>query len=347
MRIPLPPDLRGRPRPDRAMAVLRAVSGAYLVLTRSAPPRPAPARGELRLVVVERRVEAQDVVGLRLVASDGAHLPRWRPGAHLDVGLPSGLRRQYSLTGSPEDRSAYRIAVRRILGGGGGSLEVHGLQVGDTVTTAGPRTAFPFVADGPVLLVAGGIGITPIAPMVRTAASRGLDWHLVYTGRTRASMPFLPELTGAELAGRVTVAPDDECGPPTAQTLLARAPAGGTVYCCGPPPMLAAVRAGFAATGARELHMERFSPPPVVGGRPFRLVLARSGHTLDVPADRTALDAVREVLPRVAHSCRQGFCGTCRVRVAAGEVEHRDRSGGPEMALCVSRAAGDELVVDL
>lgn len=321
----VPPDLRGRGHPDRAMAVLGAISGAYRSLARSAGHTPVPVDRTLYLQVAERAVVADDVVALRLAAPDGRPLPSWQPGCHLDVTLPSGRRRQYSLTGDPADRRGYRIAVRAIPGGSG-SAEVHALGVGDPVAVRGPRNAFPFVPRPRMLFVAGGIGITPIAPMVRAAARLGVDWQLIYTGRTRAGMPFL-DVLGSR---RISVRPDDEYGVPAG--LLRAAPDGAAVYACGPPPMLDALRAELPASRATALHVERFSPPPVVGGRPFRLVLARSGVTLDVPADRTALDVIREVRPDVPFSCRQGFCGTCRIG---------------DTLICTDRAAGDRLVLDL
>lgn len=320
----VPRDLRGRDRPDRVMRLLATLAGGYRVLGRGAGREPAPVDRTLRLVVADRAVVADGVVAVRLSARDGRPLPPWQPGCHLDVELAGGLRRQYSLTGDPADRRSYRIAARLL---GRGSAAVHGLAAGDPVAVRGPRNAFPFVPRPHLLFVAGGIGITPIAPMVRAAARLGVDWHLIYTGRTRAGMPFLDTLGPR---ARVTVHADDEHGPPT--DLLARAAPGAAVYACGPPPMLDAVRAAFPGSAATALHTERFSPAPVVGGRPFRLVLARSGAVLDVPADRTALDAVREVRPDVAWSCRQGFCGTCRIG---------------EHLICTARPAGDRLVLDL
>lgn len=323
-----PPDLRGRDRPDRAMRALQVVSGLYATLGRSPGREPRPVDRTLHLAVVDRATVADGVVALRLAAPDGRPLPRWQPGCHVDVVLASGLRRQYSLTGDPDDRRSYRVAVR-LVPGGAGSSRVHALAVGDPVAVRGPRNAFPFVPLPRTLFVAGGIGITPIAPMVRAADRRGVDWHLVYTGRDRGSMPFRHALGDPR---RITVRPDDEHGPPAVADLLARAPAGGAVYACGPPPMLDAIRAAFRATGAVALHTERFSPPPIVGGRPFRVLLRRSGAVLDVPADRSALDVVRDARPDVAYSCRQGFCGTCRIG---------------EHLICVDRPAGDVLDLDL
>jgi ferredoxin-NADP reductase len=341
---------------DPLLRVVTAVGDRYtraLRFFRSSRPDTAAGPVELTLRIADRRVEADEVVSLRLTRPDGGPLPAWQPGCHLDLVLPSGRRRQYSLCGDPADRTAYRIAVRRLPDGGGGSLEVHDLSPGATVIVRGPRNAFPFVADGPLLLVAGGIGITPILPMAREAARRGLDWRLIYTGRTRTSMAFRDEL--GSLGDRAFVRPDDEYGIPSGDDLLAGATAGGSVYCCGPAPMLGLVRAGFRATGARSLHFERFSPPPVVDGRPLDVELRRGGQVLRVPADRSVLSVVRDARPDVAYSCQQGFCGTCKARVLPGSdpVDHRDRRltdaqrAAGDMLICVSRVHGDRLVLDL
>ncbi|MCS7483919.1 PDR/VanB family oxidoreductase [Umezawaea endophytica] len=298
---------------DRFLLGLARVTDGYLkALPLLGKARPSPPNRALRLTVADRRVVAPDVVALRLVG-DGP-LPPWQPGCHLDLHLDSGLRRQYSLCGNPSDRSGYRIAVRRT---GPGSTEVHDLRPGDGVAARGPRNAFPFVAEGPVLFVAGGIGITAILPMVLEAQRADLDWRLVYTGRSRDSMPFLDELP-----------PRADIRVGRTADLLRDAHPDGAVYCCGPTSMLAAVRRDFAS---KRLHFERFAPPPVVDGRPFDLELRRSGVVLRVPADRTALDVLRDLRPNVPYSCRQGFCGTCEV-------------GG--VRVCVDRPTGDRLVLE-
>nr|WP_228823519.1 PDR/VanB family oxidoreductase [Nocardia blacklockiae] len=319
------------------------VSGpAAPLLSRPNPLRRSGFDSELVISAVERR--AADVVSLVLRAPDGTPLPTWRPGAHLDVFLPSGRQRQYSLCGDPSDRFRYRIAVR-LIPGGSGSREVHEvLKTGDRLRIRGPRNAFAFVEAPSYLFLAGGIGITPILPMVRAAKSRG---QLVYTGRSRATMPFLDELPDAD------VRPDDEFGTPDLPALLARAKPGAAVYVCGPPPMLAAAeQCLFELNPTGSLHTERFSAAPVTDGREFALTLARTGRTIRVGAAETALTAIHRELPDVAYSCRQGYCGTCEVRVLAGAVDHRDHTLTEQdrrdsMLVCVSRAAGDELVVDL
>lgn len=349
-----PADLRGRRRPDRVMGLIGALAERYVVSLARHDYDPAHAGhnpdSAMTLVVTGRRVVATDqaVVALTFEAPGGAELPRWQPGCHLDVHLPSGRRRQYSLCCDPADASRYTVAVRAVPDGGGGSLEMHALEPGATVTVRGPRNGFPFVGSGSALFVAGGIGITPIIAMVRQARESGMDWQLVYSGRSRETMAFLDEI-GTWEEDRVHVLTDDEHGLPSASDLLGRATPGGSVYCCGPGPMLDLVRTHVDATEAAELHIERFGAPPVVGGVPFEVELAGTGEVLQIPADQSILEVVRRRHPGIGYSCRQGFCGTCRVRVLAGTPDHRDtRSDGSDsMLICVSRSADDRLVLDL
>ncbi|WP_408630266.1 PDR/VanB family oxidoreductase [Amycolatopsis mongoliensis] len=314
------------------MSTLVGVVGVYRRLSRFSGKRRPPVRAvdrNLPLVVEAVRPEAEGVVSLRLKAPDGGPLPRWQPGAHIDLVLPSGLVRQYSLCGDPCENDRYRIAVRKI---GTASGEVHALTPGTRVTARGPRTAFPFVGGGPFLFIAGGIGITPILPMVHRATALGADWRLVYTGRSRESMPFVGELADDD---RVRIRPDTEYGvPASGAELLDGLPDGASVYCCGPVPMIAGVRVDLGLTGAKAVHFERFAPPPIVSGEPFQLTLRRSGRVLHVPADRTALDVLLAARPGTPYSCRQGFCGTCAVPAA----------GGGSMRICVDRGTA---VLDL
>jgi ferredoxin len=189
--------------------------------------------------------------------------------------------------------------------------------------------------------------------MVKQAAADGAWWQLVYTGRTVASMPFLDELSALD-PDRLRIRPYDRHGFPSGAKLLEYAPAGATVYCCGPAPMIAGVRRDLPTSAAAALHVERFSAPPVRSGVPFEIVLRRGNRVLTVPADRSALEVIRQAVPDVAYSCRQGFCGTCRTRVlsGSGEVEHRDRvlTEGERtdmMTICVSRSRGGRITVDL
>ncbi len=358
-----PPSASGRYRHDILLGLADTVITGLWALSGAVRSMPEPGERDrtVHLTVLDRRVVARDqhVVALTLASADGRALPRWRPGAHLDLHLPSGRVRQYSLCGDPETVQSYRIAVRRIPDGGGGSLEVHdALPPGATVTTHGPRNAFPFTVPGHgssarrIRFIAGGIGITPILPMLALAEQLGVDWSMVYTGRSRASMPFLDEVE--RFGERVAVRTDDTDGVPTVDQLLGACPGATTVYACGPAPLLTAVRTRLVGRDDVELHFERFAAPPVVDGAAFEATVASTGRRIAVAADETLLTALmREGVP-APYSCQQGFCGTCRTRVLDGAVEHRDtlltdpeRADGM-MLVCVSRAEqGSRLTLDL
>lgn len=348
-----PPSASGRTRHDPVLALASAgIAGLFTATAALRRIRPPVTRepATLALTVRGRRVVAhdQDVVQLTLAAADGAALPRWYPGAHLDVHLPSGRIRQYSLCGDPTAAGEYRIAVRRIPDGGGGSVECHdALPVGAVVHTHGPRNAFPLTVPGHgsptrrVRFIAGGIGITPILPMLRAVRGLGVEWSMIYTGRSRDSLPFVDEVAG--LGDTVQIRTDDVDGLPSAATLLGDCSPGTAVYACGPAPMLTAVRAALVDRADVELHFERFAAPPVQDGSPFEVSVASTGTTVAVGAQETLLAALLRAGVAAPYSCQQGFCGTCRVRVLAGEVDHRDtlltdpeRSAGM-MLTCVSR----------
>ncbi|WP_329555335.1 PDR/VanB family oxidoreductase [Streptomyces sp. NBC_00696] len=304
-----------------------------------------PRTRALRLRVAARETVAEGVVQLRL---EGADLPRWEPGAHIDLVLPSGLVRQYSLCGDPADTSSYTVATRLVEDGRGGSREVHEqVWEGAELEVRGPRNRFPLIEAPSYVFVVGGIGITPVLPMLR-ALPEGADWRLVYAGRTPNSMPFREEL--AEFGGdRVTVVSGRR---PELDALLAELPEGAVVYCCGPEGLMAAVAERFP-----DVRLERFSPRAQLGGgtrgdTAFEVELRRSGRTLTVAADSTVLAAVRTELPDTLYSCEQGFCGTCQQRVVEGEVEHRDElltdaERDDSMLICVSRARGERIVLDM
>lgn len=348
----------GAPIDDRAINVVATVLDKFWLrpVTRKGYTDHRAVRSPddpMTLVLTERVVVASDndVVALTFADPTGAQLPAWQPGSHLDLHLPSGRRRQYSLCGDPQDRSGYRIAVRKIPSGGGGSLEMHALAEGDSVTVRGPRNGFPFIPHSRVLYLAGGIGITPILPMVRAAQRLGLDWHFVYCGRSADTIPFLDEMWQWDPA-RVTIRLDEEHGIPTADDLLRDAPRAGAVYVCGPPPMIETVRHGFGRTDSTALYFERFSAPPVVDGSPFEAELASTGEVVPVAADETLLQALTRVRPDIAYSCRQGFCGTCKVGVVAGTPDHRDNrltddERQSSMLTCVSRSLSPRLVLDV
>lgn len=300
---------------------------------------------------------AEDVVAITLVDPDGDPLPPWTPGAHVDLILGPDLVRQYSLCGSPSDSRTIRVAVLRAAEGRGGSAFVHErLQKGATVRVRGPRNHFPLVTSPRYLFVAGGIGITPILPMLAQAEAVGADWRLVYGGRSRASMAFVDEL--AAYGDRVTLVPQDEHGLPDLGAVLGTPQPDTLVYCCGPEGLLTAVEERCGAWPAGALHAERFAPKqavtPTGGERSFELVLARSGLTLTVPPDRSVFDIVQGAGVSVLGSCHEGICGTCEQIVLDGDVDHRDSILGPDeraanesMMICVSRCRSDRLTLDL
>lgn len=252
-----------------------AVDACRSILVAHRPPAFVPQPKTLwpsgfnrRVVVAAIQREADDVVAVVLVDPDGDPLPAWLPGAHLDVFLPSGRQRQYALCGEPWDRSAYRIAVRLMPHGNGGSIEIHeNLRSGDVLRIHGPRHTFPFIDAPEYLFIAGGMGITSILPMAQAAGRRGT---LVYTGRCRASMPFL------DLVPDAWIRPDDEFGTPDMEELIGYANPGAAVYVCGPPAMLeAAIHAMPKANPTGSLHMERFQPARAAASRPTPITSLR------------------------------------------------------------------------
>ncbi|MFF9853228.1 PDR/VanB family oxidoreductase [Streptomyces litmocidini] len=302
-----------------------------------------------RLTVRSVVREAEGVRGLLLADPSGADLAPWEPGAHLEVTLPSGTVRHYSLCGDPADRSTYRLGVLREPAGRGGSEEVHtAVGEGTVLGIRGPFNRFPLVPAERYLFVAGGIGITPLLPMIRSLPPG--SWSLVYGGRSLASMAYREELAG--LPG-VTLVPQDTAGLPDLDGVLAGLPADTAVYCCGPEGLLRAVEERWAGP----LHTERFGAAPVEGSSGeggFEVELRRTGRILRVEAGRTLLDTVREVVPGVAYSCEEGWCGTCETKVLAGTPEHHDsvlgedeKASGTTMMICVGRSRGGRLVLDL
>ncbi|WP_370182256.1 2Fe-2S iron-sulfur cluster-binding protein [Rhodococcus wratislaviensis] len=314
-----------------------------------------PADAALR--VAAKELVAEGVVALTLRHPDGRRLPDWAPGAHIDLLLPNGLTRQYSLCGDRWDAYSYRVGVLREPAGRGGSSFVHdALAEGDLVGVGGPRNNFPLVPAPRYLFVAGGIGITPLLPMVRQAELMGIDWQLLYGGRTRTSMAFRDEL--AAYGDRVSVVPRDEQGHLDLPAHLAAAAAtDAKVYVCGPGPLLAAVENCCADWPVGRLRTERFVAKDrgaPLRDEPFEVELARSGLAVTVTPGASVLDAVQAAGVNVLSSCREGTCGTCETTVLAGAPDHRDsvldddeRSVGDCMLICVSRSCSDRLVLDL
>ncbi|MEV0698997.1 PDR/VanB family oxidoreductase [Saccharopolyspora sp. NPDC050389] len=290
---------------------------------------------------------AEDVVSLALRGVDGPLAP-WQPGAHIDLALPNWLTRQYSLCGDPAERECYRIAVRHDRLSRGGSEYVHRfLRLERPLEVSLPRNHFPLEPAPEYLFVAGGIGITPIRPMLRSAIESGAAVKLVYVGRSRASMPFAGELR-ATYGDRARIFATEENGRPDFAALAAGLSSEALVFCCGPGPMLAAAEEAFPCG---RLHAERFRPAAreFAPNAAFEAVCARSGRTIEVPAGKSLLDALNHAGRPVASGCREGVCGSCEITVLEGEPEHRDGIGASEgrMYPCVSRALSPRLILDL
>ncbi|MGW1271899.1 PDR/VanB family oxidoreductase [Streptomyces sp. NPDC002491] len=307
---------------------------------------------EVELVVERREFAADGVLALTLRHPLGEPLAAWEPGAHVDVVLGPGLERQYSLCGDPADRSAWRIAVLREPAGRGGSAHVHDeVRQGDKVRVRGPRNHFALLPAARYRFIAGGIGITPVLPMLAAAEAAGAEWTLLYGGRTRGSMAFTGEL--ARYGERVTVAPQDETGLLDLAAVLDELPEDALVYCCGPAPLLDAVEERCPAAA---LHVERFQAreQPAGTDTEFEVELAQSRRTVTVAPGVSVLDTVRAAGVEVLFSCTEGTCGTCETDVLEGVPEHRDsvltaaeREAGETMMICVSRCRGRRLVLDL
>lgn len=309
------------------------------------------------LRVARRDQITDDVIELVLEPAGGAPLPAWSPGAHIDLILESGLVRQYSLTGDPGDQDRYRVAVLREQDGRGGSAEVHDtLHEGSNVPVGGPRNNFGLEPAREYLFIAGGIGITPIVPMIHAANSAGANWTLLYGGRTRASMAWATELA-TEHGDRVRCRPQDEYGLLDIPAFLGTPREGVLVYACGPEPMLRAIQAACEQWGPSALRLERFSPTAQEDTgeeMPFEVELASSGETFTIPPGTSIFMVLEEAGVDVFAACQEGTCRTCETKVISGVPQHRDsvltageRAACDKMMICVSRAKTDRLVLDI
>lgn len=310
------------------------------------------------LVVTARNMRAEGVISLTLADPTGAKLPAWTPGAHIDVLLDDTVVRQYSLCGSPGDQHNWRIGVLLDPGGRGGSRRVHEtMNVGDAVAVRGPRNHFPLLAADRYVFIAGGIGITPMLPMLEAATDAGAAWQLFYGGRSRESMAFVGEL--ARYGDRVTLWPEDTRGMLPLDEILSSPSDGVLIYCCGPEGLLTATERQCAAWPVGALHVERFAAKPkpeaaTEGDSAFEVVCRRSGVTVMVPPDKSIIEVLEENGVSVLSSCLEGVCGTCETAVLAGTPDHRDslltqeeRETNEYMMVCVGRALSDRLELDL
>ncbi|NYJ06107.1 cytochrome P450/oxidoreductase [Petropleomorpha daqingensis] len=307
--------------------------------------------------VTGRRELTADVVELTLAVDRPDDVPAWEPGAHIDLELPDGALRQYSLCGRP-GAAELRIAVLREDGGHGGSIAVHDdVAVGDRLRVRGPRNHFRLRPASSLLFVAGGIGITPLLPMLEEAEHRGADWRLLYLARSTERMPYLDELRTSH-GTRVEAWSSRDRGRLDLDVVWADLPdRDAYVYACGPEGLLAGLEDSARRAGREgQVVVERFAARPTTHGpnRPFEVVLARTEEVVTVAEDDTVLDAVNRAGRAVLSTCREGTCGTCEAVVLDGVPEHRDsvlsleeRLAGRTMMTCVSRCRGSRIVLDL
>lgn len=309
--------------------------------------------------IADRRQAADGIIVLELVALDGAPLPPFEPGAHVDVEVAPDLIRQYSLCGDPARRDRYRLGILLDPGSRGGSTAIHRrFHVGEQVRIGLPRNNFPLATDAGAVLVGGGIGITPLLAMAHQLQALGLPFTLHYCARTRAKAAFLDELAAAPYAASVRLHFDD--GDPAQRLDPARdfppASGGAHLYVCGPTGFMAWVLGAAATLGFPDgrVHKEYFGAEVDTSGGAFEVVLQKSGRVVPVSAGQSIVAALGGVGIRVDVSCEQGVCGTCLCTVLDGIPDHRDsyltdeeKAENDQMTLCCSRARSPQLVLDL
>lgn len=319
---------------------------------------PLDASDLLRVTVAKKSLAGRDIVALHLEPVAGT-LPAPQPGSHIDLHLPNGMVRQYSLTNGPADTERYRIGVARDAASRGGSATIHDdLEVGDELAISRPRNGFPLRRDVPhTRLIAGGIGITPLLAMAQALDRMGLDFDVHYFVRSPEHAAFAEILDG--FGDRVTRYEGATPKETTVQleALLTEPSNTSQVYACGPAPMLDAVRTLASGSGWRDdqVHFEYFANPNEIDDTgKFEVALARSARTITVPSGMSILDALRSDGVAIDASCEQGACGTCAANVIEGVPLHQDvylndseRAAGTTILTCVSRATSDRLVLDL
>ncbi len=319
---------------------------------------------ELR--VIQMTWEADSVLSIRLGRIESNDpLPEWTPGAHIDVYVPDGTTRQYSLCGDPLDRTYWQIAVLQDPASTGGSSFLHQtLRVGDRLLVTRPKNHFVLEEATHHTLIAGGIGITPMMVMAEGLAKQGKPFSLTYGGRTASAMAFVDRLS--QLGDQVRILREDVEGRPDLDALVRALPEGGLVYVCGPLPLLRAVEAAAEGAHGADQDIVRFElfstagverkegPAEELDGSTYELVLAESGHTLRLQPDANILDVVLALGIEVENDCRDGICGSCITPVLAGTVDHRDlvltkreQAAMDHMLICCSRPTSERLELQL
>jgi phthalate 4,5-dioxygenase reductase subunit len=311
----------------------------------------------MRLRVTRNDPIAEGINLLELRDGAGQALPEFSAGAHIAVRVPNGLLRKYSLCNDPTERDRYQVAVKREADGrGGSSCLIDIVKAGDELMVAPPVNDFrlpPRAQD--FLFVAGGIGITPIMAMIRQVRAENKRFRLFYCTRSPETTAFIAELSAPEFAGLVTIHHDrgDPACSLDLKPILAERRNREHLYCCGPRPLMEAVRAMTDHWSSTAVHFEAFSEAEThkAGDTPFRVRLARSGKVLEVPVTKTILEVLRENGLEVPSSCETGTCGTCRTKMLAGEADHRDlvlaeHERADHIMICVSRARSEEITLD-
>ncbi|MBA2399217.1 MAG: oxidoreductase [Bradyrhizobium sp.] len=315
------------------------------------------------LTVTDIQAETALIRAIKLARPRGEPLPSWDAGAHVKVRLPDGDERSYSLINTSLDPAAttrphaYRLGVRLEQPSQGGSKFMHALRVGDVLSVATPRNNFPLEPSSkPIVLLAGGIGVTPVLSMAAALRAGGRPYRFIYAGRSRDQIAFLSE--SETLCGeRLTIHTDDASGIFDVKGLMASLTDNEPLYLCGPKPMIDA-----AIQSAKDLHwaggrlrFEIFATvAPLAGDQAFEVVLNNSGKTLLIPPDKTILSVLIEAGEDPLHDCQRGDCGICQVSVIEGTPDHRDyiltdaeKAAGKVMQICVSRSKSPRLVLDL
>ena len=316
---------------------------------------------QLQVRVVRKKIEAEGIASFELVRADGGPLPAFSAGSHLDVHVPGGITRQYSLCNDTVARNMYRIAVLRDAKSRGGSVAMHEqVNEGDVLTISEPRNHFPLVHAVRTLLFAGGIGITPLLCMAHRLAAVGADFELHYCTRSKDRTAFMDEIAASNFASHVHYHFDD--GAPADKLQLAQllnsVDAQTHMYVCGPSGFIQFVTDWAKGCGwpGAQVHVEFFSgaEQDTSGDRAFEVRIASTGQVIQVAADQTVVHALAAQGVEILTSCEQGVCGTCITRVLEGECDHRDmyfnddeKSRNDQFTPCCSRAKGPLLVLDI
>jgi phthalate 4,5-dioxygenase reductase subunit len=320
-------------------------------MTATTPPQMMPLR-----VTRNDRI-ADDIHLLEFRAAGGQPLPEFSAGAHIAIKTPNGLLRKYSLCNDPAERDRYLVAIKREPSGRGGSIDlIDHVKAGDQLMVAPPVNDFRLPSRAQdFLFIAGGIGITPIMAMIRQIRAEGKRFRLFYCTRSPETTAFVGELSAPEIKDQVTIHYDggDPARSLDLRPILQERKNREHLYCCGPRPLMEAVRQMTEHWSSAAVHFEAFSDAEThkPTDKPFKVKLARSGDIVEVPATKTILEALREHGLEVPSSCETGTCGTCRTKLIAGKADHRDlvlhdHERADTIMICVSRALTDEITID-